>query len=492
MAIYHFSVQRISRGQGKSSVGASAYRAGEKLYNERDGLTHDYSQKSGIAHTEIIAPDYAPQWAQDRQQLWNQVERSEKRKDANTAREINAALPKELNTEQQKKIIREFVRDNFTSKGIVADIAMHDKGDGNPHVHIMLTTRAITPEGFESKKIMELDKKEKTVELWRESWANHTNRELERAGIQERIDHRSFIDQGIEKLPTRHEGYIVRAMEKRGIETEIGTHNRQAQEENKKLELIDRQIKAYEKQHERGIEHERTRSNGTQSGDIGTQGGIGRNQESGAARPITTDDIILRRTSRSVEINSERTGGFDKPGQRPNEKGRDIDNHIGRPTEEITRGAKDLDRESQQGIPGIPPGNERPEGKQQPEARSYAQEPVSRNTEQREQEQGNHETAHGIGVPSKEHSEPIMEGKSEAIRNTTIDNSRLAHSIGGSLPVNNAFSEILKTLGNSIQRAEQEAKQDRLDEKKSKTKSKDREPYTREQKNREMDRGMGR
>ncbi len=238
MAIYHLSVSRISRGSGRSAVAAAAYRAGEKLINERDGLTHDYTHKKEVDHSEILAPDHAPEWARDREKLWNEVERSENRKDANTAREIEVALPKELSRENQIELVREYVRENFVSMNMVADVAIHEKRE-NPHAHIMVTTRAIDEDGFSLKKIDGLDKKE-NVERWRESWANHANLKLEREGINQRIDHRSYQEQGIEKIPQLHLG-AAHKMEARGIETELGNKNREIEGKNKNLEIINKQ-----------------------------------------------------------------------------------------------------------------------------------------------------------------------------------------------------------------------------------------------------------
>jgi hypothetical protein len=274
MAIYHFSMQRISRGKGKSAVGSSAYRAGEKLENERDGLTHDYTKRNDVVHKEIIAPYNAPEWTGDREKLWNEVERSEKRKDANTAREINVALPRELDREKQIELVRNFVQENFTEKRIIADVAIHDKNDGNPHAHIMITTRAIASrasfpsytginqDGFDNKKISHMDDKE-TLEKWRENWAKEINKSLEKENIKDRVDHRSFEDQGIKKIPTKHEGQAVRAMEKKGIKTEIGSYNRQVETANKQSQLIDRQIAVLERSI---VDNERFRANGIDNG----------------------------------------------------------------------------------------------------------------------------------------------------------------------------------------------------------------------------------
>ena len=241
MAIYHCSVTRISRGQGRSAIGAAAYRSAEKLENEREGITHDYTRKENVIHTEILAPEKAPEWATDRGRLWNEVERAEIRKDANTARELNIALPVELNREQQIECIRDYANENFVSRDMVADIAIHDKADGNPHAHIMITTREIDENGFSKKKIAGLDKSE-NVEKWRESWAEVANRHLERAGHEVRIDHRSYEAQGIDLVPTIHEGAIARKID--GRENQISDRceiNREIAKENRLLVLLNRQ-----------------------------------------------------------------------------------------------------------------------------------------------------------------------------------------------------------------------------------------------------------
>ena len=143
MAIYHLCIKIISRGKGKSAVAASAYRSGEKIKNEYDGIVHDFTRKGGIAHTEIILPQNAPQEFSDRGILWNSVEKIEKSKNSQLAREIEVALPKELNREKQIELIREYVKENFVKVGMCADIALHDKNDGNPHCHILLTMRPL-------------------------------------------------------------------------------------------------------------------------------------------------------------------------------------------------------------------------------------------------------------------------------------------------------------------------------------------------------------
>lgn len=287
MAIFHCQFSVISRGQGKSSVGASAYRAGEEIYNERDGIDHDYRNKTGVVYKEIHTPDNTPEWAKDRAKLWNEVEKSETRCNSRTAREINIALPKELNREQQIELLRGYVKDNFISQGMIADTVIHDKGDSNPHAHVMLTTREVNQEGF-TKKNRDWDKRD-NIEHWREQWATHTNRALEKINAKERIDHRSYEEQDIDKVATLHEGYKVRAMERRGIKTDIGNYNREAASKNKMLELINRQINSHEKtkgvlEHGTtgidGITNRVSRGQGEQSrgitGAIGNKGPISR------------------------------------------------------------------------------------------------------------------------------------------------------------------------------------------------------------------------
>ena len=141
MAIYHCSIKVISRGKGKSAVAAAAYRAGEKITNEFDGMTHDYTHKGGVVHTEILLPDHAPAGYTDRAVLWNEVEKIEKAKNAQLAREIEISMPRELTREQSISLVREYVKRHFVAAGMCADVCLHDTGGGNPHAHIMLTMR---------------------------------------------------------------------------------------------------------------------------------------------------------------------------------------------------------------------------------------------------------------------------------------------------------------------------------------------------------------
>ena len=241
----HIPVSIIKRSAGRSAVAAAAYRSGTKLTNEWDGMTHDYTRKGGIVHAEIMLPAHAPPEFADRSILWNSVEQIEKARDSQLAREIEAALPRELSGEQQLALVRAYVKDNFVDKGMCADFAIHDKGTGNPHVHIMLTLRPLKENGqwgAKCRKAYDLDEngqripdgkggwknhREDTtdwndkgnVEIWRAAWAACTNRALEATGHPALVDHRSYKRRGIDKIPSVHLGPAASQMEKRGIRT---------------------------------------------------------------------------------------------------------------------------------------------------------------------------------------------------------------------------------------------------------------------------------
>ena len=223
MAIYYLAAQVIGRSAGRSSVAAAAYRSGERIVDERTGQVHDYTRRREDIEKEILAPADAPAWVHDRSQLWNHVEAVEKRTGSQLAREIVVALPVELDRESQRELIRGYVQEQFVARGMVADLAIHHK-EGNPHVHIMLTMREIGPEGF-GKKVRDWNRSE-LLEEWREQWARHANRAMERAGCPERVDHRSLEAQGKELVPQVHLGPDAAALERRGVPTEKGDHNR--------------------------------------------------------------------------------------------------------------------------------------------------------------------------------------------------------------------------------------------------------------------------
>ena len=268
IAIYHCNISIVSRGKGKSAVAAAAYRSGEKLTNEWDGMTHDYTRKGGVVHNEIMLPPHAPPSFSDRSTLWNSVELYEKAGNAQLAREIDAALPIELSREEQIRLVREYCSSQFVSRGMCVDFAIHDTDSGNPHCHIMLTMRPLDERGAwaaKSKKEYDLDENGERIRLpsgrykthkvdltgwndkdntllWRKAWADYTNDFLERNGSPERIDHRSNAERGIDEIPTVHMGVAACQMEKKGIATEKGELNRNIQKANRLIREIRAQI----------------------------------------------------------------------------------------------------------------------------------------------------------------------------------------------------------------------------------------------------------
>jgi uncharacterized protein (DUF2267 family) len=264
MAIYHLSIKIISRGKGKSAVAAAAYRAGETITNEYDGITHDYTRKGDVVHTEILLPEHAPKEYADRSTLWNAVEQIEKNKNSQLAREIEISLSVELSRERNISLVREYVQRHFVEEGMCADVCVHDKGDGNPHAHIMLTLRPFEQDGswgaksrkeyllnkngerirlksgeFKTRKVDMMDWNEQTkAEEWRADWAAAVNAALEGQGLEERVDHRSFLRQGKEDIPTIHLGVAAAQMERKGILTERGNINRKIEVSNKLLRQL--------------------------------------------------------------------------------------------------------------------------------------------------------------------------------------------------------------------------------------------------------------
>jgi hypothetical protein len=234
MAAYRFAAQIIGRSTGRSATGAAAYRAGIRITDERSGLMHDYGRKSGVLHTEIFTPPGAPEWMSDRARLWNAVEAAEKRKDAQLAREILLNLPHELSDAQRLELVRDFVRSEFVSLGMVADVAIHaphrQGDDRNYHAHIMLTMRAPTGDGF-GPKARDWNTADR-LEQWREDWAACQNRALERAGRPERVDHRSLEAQGIDREPEPKLGPVATKMERAGRPSKAGADRRAAKARN--------------------------------------------------------------------------------------------------------------------------------------------------------------------------------------------------------------------------------------------------------------------
>jgi hypothetical protein len=254
MAQYRFSAAIVCRSQGQSVVAAAAYRAGNKLQDERTGETKDFSRRSwSVLYTRILAPENAPPWMLYRQGLWNGVEhredRSTKRGTAQLARDIELSLPHELTHEQRITLVCEFVKDEFVARGMVADIAIHAppyRGDGtNHHAHILLTMRHIEDGGFGNKN-RDWDK-EDLLEHWRERWAEYQNRALEKYGHEARVDHRSLEAQGIDREPTTHLGPNAQAMEDKGIRTDRGDQNRRIKSNNDNLKLAKKDLADCEK-----------------------------------------------------------------------------------------------------------------------------------------------------------------------------------------------------------------------------------------------------
>ena len=238
MAIYHFSVQVIGRAQGRSAVAAAAYRAGERLHDERLDRDHDFTNKSGVVHSEILLPEGAPERFSDRETLWNEVEATEKRKDAQLSREVEFSIPREMTQAQGVELARDFAQAEFVERGMIADLNVHwDIGaDGlaKPHAHVMLTMREVNEQGFGAK---ERDwNRTELVEQWRERWADHVNNRLAELDIDARIDHRSLEAQGIGLEPQDKIGPAASRMGERGLESErIEDHRAIAQRNGERI-----------------------------------------------------------------------------------------------------------------------------------------------------------------------------------------------------------------------------------------------------------------
>ena len=228
VAIYHISAKVISRANGSSAVAAAAYRSASCLCDSRLGRNHDFSNKAGVVHSEVLLPEGAPTHLSDRQTLWNAVEGGEKRKDAQLAREIEFAIPRELNQAEGVRLARDFVQAEFVSRGMIADLNVHwdraDDGTPKPHAHVMLTMREVGPSGFGQKN----REWNATSELqgWRERWAEHANQRLAELGIDASIDHRSHLAQGIGLEPQHKIGAAGARREDRGERAERAAEHR--------------------------------------------------------------------------------------------------------------------------------------------------------------------------------------------------------------------------------------------------------------------------
>lgn len=280
MAIYHCSIKNISRSDGKSAVASASYRAGEKLLDAELGKYFDYSSKDNVVHSEIILCENAPKEYQNREKLWNEVQKAEKAKDSRLAREWEVAIPNELSLDEAKELTNGFAQ-TLADEGMCVDYSIHWK-EGNHHAHIMGTTRAILESGEwapKSRKVYDLDEngqkiplidkktgeqkidkqnrkqwknhkddytdwnKTEKIEEWRGRWAEQCNRYLEK---EQQIDHRSYKRQGIEQIPTIHEGYVARQMERKGELSELCQINREIAIENTERVRIGDKIKKLE------------------------------------------------------------------------------------------------------------------------------------------------------------------------------------------------------------------------------------------------------
>lgn len=252
MAIFHMSFSNISAGKGRSAIASAAYRSGEKLFDDQEGRHYFYA-RSVMPEIFILTPKNAPAWASDREKLWNEVERKDRRANSRYAKEFNVALPVELSEDEQKELLTKYVQENFVDEGMVADVAIHRDHPDNPHAHVMLTNRPFNPDGtwgIKSKKqyildengnkmytgtskypksrkilMVDWDKKEKIIE-WRHNWAASVNQALEQKNIPDRISEKSFIEQGIDDTPMQHEGINSKRHERKAFNQQVKNYRK--------------------------------------------------------------------------------------------------------------------------------------------------------------------------------------------------------------------------------------------------------------------------
>jgi len=238
MAIYHFSAKMISRANGSSALAAAAYRSASRLHDLRIDRHHDFSNKAGVVHSEVMLPEGAPEHLADREKLWNAVEAAELRKDAQLAREIEFAIPRELNEAEGIRLAREFVQTEFVARGMVADLNIHwdvgADGEPKPHAHVMMTTREIGEGGF-GAKVRDWNRTD-LLNHWREAWAGHVNARLAELDIDARVDHRSLEAQGIELEPQGKVGPAAARMAAQGLESQrVDEHREIARSNGEKI-----------------------------------------------------------------------------------------------------------------------------------------------------------------------------------------------------------------------------------------------------------------
>lgn len=267
MAIFHMSFSNISAGKGRSAIASAAYRSGKKLFDQKEGRSYFYA-RSVMPESFILTPKNAPEWASDREQLWNEVERKDRRANSRYAKEFNVALPVELSEDEQKELLTKYVQENFVDEGMVADVAIHRDHPDNPHAHVMLTNRPFNPDGtwgLKSKRenildengnktytgnsrfprsrkvwLVDWDKKEKITE-WRHNWAASVNQVLEQKNIPDRISEKSFIEQGIDDTPTQHEGINSKRYERKEFNQQVKNYRKaKASYKNNQEKVINR------------------------------------------------------------------------------------------------------------------------------------------------------------------------------------------------------------------------------------------------------------
>jgi ATP-dependent exoDNAse (exonuclease V) alpha subunit len=232
MAIYHLNGKIISRGKGHNAVAAAAYRYAGKFFDERCNRTWNFENKKGVVHTEINFPTNSPVWVKeiDSAKLWNMVEKREGEVDSQLARSIVFALPIELTQEQNIILAREFIKDEFAARGMIADWCVHYDDPSNPHVHLMLTMRELKESGF-GIKVREWNAKLLLI-TWRSKWAEYANRHLKLHQHNTHIDHRSLKDQGIDLIPTVHRGRATDEINRRGKYAERKNEFNEIKKEN--------------------------------------------------------------------------------------------------------------------------------------------------------------------------------------------------------------------------------------------------------------------
>lgn len=266
MAIFNMSFSNISAGKLRGAVASAAYRSGEKLFDEKENRGYFYARRV-TPEAFILTPENAPEWASDRQKLWNEVEKKDRKANSRYAKEFNVALPVELTNEEQKTLITKFVQETFVDKGMVADVAIHRDHEENPHAHVMLTNRPFNPDGswgLKSKTQYILDKNGKQlltkngnpkqrkiwlvdwdkpgkVEEWRTAWANEVNSLFQAKGMPERISEKSYEEQGIEKTPTKHEGHNSQTKERKAFNEAVKEQDRTKKQYQNNQEKINNQ-----------------------------------------------------------------------------------------------------------------------------------------------------------------------------------------------------------------------------------------------------------